>query len=158
MKWHDLFYIENNVLYNKVDRGGGAIAGRKSGGVYGNGYIYVSIGNKAYLAHRIIYEMRHGEIPQGMQVDHIDHNRTNNADSNHRLVSHKQNGRNIKKKITNSSGFTGVCWDNRRCKWLAYIMISGKHKHLGYFNNIEDAVCARKEAEIKFGFHNNHGK
>lgn len=157
MNWHDLFYIENDVLYNKVDRGC-ARAGGVAGGMYGNGYIYVSVGNKSHLVHRIIYEMRHGKIPDGMQVDHIDHNKTNNADSNHRLVTHKQNGRNLPKKSNNTSGVTGVCWDKRREKWLAYINIDGKHKHLGYFSSIDRAIEARKTAEIESGFHNNHGK
>lgn len=41
----------------------------------------------------------------------------------------------------------GVCWSKANKKWKAYIKIDGKQKHLGYFDNKEDAIKARKEAE-----------
>ena len=41
----------------------------------------------------------------------------------------------------------GVCWSKPNNKWKAYIKIDGKQKHLGYFDNKEDAIAARKEAE-----------
>lgn len=46
-----------------------------------------------------------------------------------------------------SKDIPGVCWSNASNKWRAYINIDGKQKHLGYFDDIEDAIKARKEAE-----------
>lgn len=46
-----------------------------------------------------------------------------------------------------SKDIPGVCWSNANNKWKAYINIDGKQKHLGYFDDIEDAIKARKEAE-----------
>ena len=46
-----------------------------------------------------------------------------------------------------SKDIPGVCWSNTSNKWRAYINIDGKQKHLGYFDDIEDAIKARKEAE-----------
>lgn len=45
------------------------------------------------------------------------------------------------KKSSNSSGYIGVLWDKKREKWRAQIneFNTGKHVHLGYFVNIEDA-------------------
>ena len=44
----------------------------------------------------------------------------------------------------------GVSWDKRSNKWLAYISIFGKRRHIGYYKNIEDAIkedgVAYKEA------------
>jgi len=37
-------------------------------------------------------------------------------------------------------------------------MVDGKTIHLGRFDKFEDAVAARKAADIKYGFHPNHGK
>ena len=48
---------------------------------------------------------------------------------------------------TNKSGVTGVFWDNRSGKWKAKITFQKKSRHLGYFDNFEDAVKARQRAE-----------
>ena len=46
-----------------------------------------------------------------------------------------------------SKNIPGVCWSSTANKWRAYISLEGKQKHLGYFDNIEDAIKARKDAE-----------
>lgn len=55
----------------------------------------------------------------------------------------------MKTPKSNTSGRKGVCFDRRRQKWLAFITIQKKHKHLGYFSKFEDAVNAREEAEAE---------
>lgn len=50
----------------------------------------------------------------------------------------------------NKSGHKGVMWMESRRKWKAYIGFRGKNISLGYFDSIEDAVMARKEAEEKY--------
>jgi hypothetical protein len=50
----------------------------------------------------------------------------------------------------NSSGYTGVVWDKDRNKWASAINVHRKTIHLGRFANKEDAIKARKEAEIKY--------
>jgi hypothetical protein len=49
-------------------------------------------------------------------------------------------------KLTNTSGYIGVCWNKRDNKWVAGIGIDGKRKHIGYFNDPEDASEAYKKA------------
>lgn len=158
MNWSELFYIEDNKLFNKISRGN-ALAGMEAGCLHKNsGYIVVRVNRKLLKAHRIIYEMRHGEIPDGMEVDHIDHNRANNDDSNHRLVSHRENTQNSSRRHNNSSGCTGVYWYKSRNKWWAFIGTGKERKSLGYYSDWLDAVCARKRAEFELGYHENHGK
>lgn len=41
---------------------------------------------------------------------------------------------------------------------MAGICIDGKTICLGSFSEIEDAAAARKKADIKYGFHKNHGR
>ena len=53
--------------------------------------------------------------------------------------------------LTNTSGVTGVNWLKKNQKWRAYITVGDKQIHLGSFENKEDAIKARKEAEIKYG-------
>ena len=50
----------------------------------------------------------------------------------------------------NKSGHKGVSWVESRKKWLAYIGFKGKQINLGYFENKNDAIKARLEAEEKY--------
>lgn len=49
----------------------------------------------------------------------------------------------------NKSGHKGVWYDPTRGRYVAYITLRYKRIHLGYFNGIDDAVKARKDAEEK---------
>lgn len=51
---------------------------------------------------------------------------------------------------SNTSGITGVFFDKSKQKWRAYITFKNKKYNLGVFENKEDAIQARKEAEEKF--------
>lgn len=62
---------------------------------------------------------------------------------------------NRKKQTNNTSGCIGVYWNGRRKKWSAEIRIEGQKKYLGSFDNLEDAIKARKEAETQVLAENN---
>ena len=46
----------------------------------------------------------------------------------------------------NKSGVVGVNWDKSRGKWQASIRFKGYKYNLGRFDDIQDAIDARKEA------------
>lgn len=50
----------------------------------------------------------------------------------------------------NKSGHKGVMWMESRKKWKAYIGFKGKNISLGYFDDIDDAIAARKAGEEKY--------
>lgn len=52
-----------------------------------HGYVDVRIGNKSKKEHRLVWERAYGPIPDGMEIHHIDLNRSNNALSNLQLVT-----------------------------------------------------------------------
>ncbi|MBD5153776.1 MAG: hypothetical protein HDT15_01540 [Oscillibacter sp.] len=86
----------------------------------------------------------------GLVRDHIDGNRLNNTRANIRFVTQQKNNLNHKVGKLNKSGYTGVYWRRDKKKWKAEITIGGKHIHLGYFQNLRDAIAAREAAEIKY--------
>ncbi len=55
-------------------------------------------------------------------------------------------------RCDNKSGCIGVYYDKALSKWKAEIIRKGKYFGLGYFVSKEDAISARKEAEVSFGF------
>lgn len=61
-------------------------------------------------------------------------------------------------KKNNTSGYPGVYYASNVKKWVAQIKIDGKQIRLANFELKEDAIQCRKEAEIKYDFHENHGK
>ena len=87
--------------------------------------------------------------PEGMVVDHINHNRLDNRRENLRICSPQENSMNAGKRH-NSSGIMGVSWDKENNKWKAQIRINGRNKNLGRFNTIEEAAEARRQAEIEY--------
>ena len=118
------------------------------------GYFQGRIIDTTYLKHRVIWFWMTGNWPKE-QINHINHDRLDNRWYNLREISNQGNCRNQSLRKTNKSGCIGIYFDKKYQKWKATI---GKNIHLGYFNLLEDAVNARKEAEVKYGFHFNHGK
>ena len=121
-----------------------------------HGYYTGAILGKLYLAHRIIWLLCHNEWPHYL-IDHIDGNRLNNSIGNLRVVSYEESSRNVGKRSDNTSGVTGVNRTQSN-KWFSRIVHEGKKIHLGTFESFEEAVLKRKEAEVKYGYHKNHGR
>ncbi len=91
-----------------------------------------------------------GDPPEGYVWDHIDRDAHNNVRSNLRLMTKADNMKNKNRYRTNVSGQAGVCWIEREQRWIATIGVEGKKKFLGYFDNKDDAILKRKEAEKQF--------
>ena len=121
-----------------------------------SGYLCGSIDNQCFRSHRIAWVLHYGEWPTG-QIDHINGVRDDNRISNLRAVSNQENQKNKAMVSNNTSGVTGVSWFKVRRKWKAHIKVDGRYLHLGYFDFIEEAAAARKEAATKYGFTERHG-
>jgi len=123
--------------------------------IWGMKYFKISVKNRQYMAHRICWLLHHGKWPSAL-IDHEDGDGRNNRISNLNEVDGQKNNMNMKKR-SSLSGHTGVRWHKQGKKWNARIHFNGKEIGLGLFGNIDDAIAARKEAEVKYGFHPNHG-
>ncbi len=121
---------------------------------HNEGYLQLTIGSKEYLAHRVIWFIKTGQWPD--QIDHQDHNRSNNVWTNLSDVVHQKNQMNMSLKSNNSSGVNGVriLPSQRYC---AFIMVQGKQISLGTYDTLDEAKSARQSADIEYGFHINHG-
>lgn len=121
----------------------------------GKKYGHISIFNRLYLKHRIIWIYVTGETPN--QIDHIDGNGLNNKLENLRDVTQSGNQRNKRMGKNNTSGVVGVNWVSDMRKWRATIRNDGRLCVIGYFEDIKDACLVRKKAEKERGYHENHG-
>ena len=116
-----------------------------------DGYWYINYGGTQYMAHRLIWKYMTGEEPN--EIDHINRDRSDNSWDNLRSVTHKQNSRNQKKRVTNTSGFNGVSFDKNRNVWIAETWVE-KKIIIGAYDTPEEAAKAREEFLQEF--HPNH--
>jgi hypothetical protein len=95
------------------------------------GYAQVSVLGAMRKYHRICWLLAHGSIDDGLSIDHIDGNRTDNRLCNLRLGTSRENQQNL--RCHRNGNLVGATWSKRNEKWQAKIQINGKDKHLGYF-------------------------
>lgn len=111
-----------------------------------DGYLIGCLDNKRPIRlHRYIMD-----CPDNLVVDHINHDITDNRKNNLRVVTVSQNQMNRRKTNRNTSGIVGVCWNKEYNKWISKITVGSQKIHLGSFDNFDDAVKARKDAEEKY--------
>lgn len=162
MNWAELFNYDSETgnLIWKIRPSQNVRVGAIVGSVHHTGYRIVRFSRKNYLAHRIVWDLNNPDdkLQPGDEIDHIDHDKLNNRLSSLRKVSAVENSRNKPLATRNTSGTSGVYWYSQYGKWRAQIVVKGRLVFLGYFADKEDAILARRAAEIKYGFHKNHGK
>lgn len=112
-----------------------------------NGYISVRENKTNIGLHRILMKAKSSDI-----VDHINGIRSDNRKCNLRILDNSKNGINRSRHKNNHSGHRGVFWNDKipTPKWMAYITVNWKRKHLGFFERYEDAVLARLKAEKRY--------
>lgn len=128
--WKELKYKHNEVA-----------------GIERDGYITISIKGKNYLAHRLAWFYSYGMWPTTL-IDHRNTIVTDNRLNNLRESTKSQNGMNRGVQINNILGVKGVSPSGN--KYVARIGINRVTHYLGTFDTIEEAIHARREAEIEY--------
>ena len=133
-------------------------AGKRAGSSNSDGYEVIRVGGNQFRTNRLVWELLHGPIPDGMQIDHVNGDRRDNRAANLRAVTITENNRNMRLSHRNTSGLHGVVFLHRYNRFQAHIVVDRKHIYLGYHKTLIDASAARKSAEFRHGFHPNHGR
>jgi hypothetical protein len=87
---------------------------------------------------------------KGKHYDHKDRNPLNNRKSNLRKATMAQNSQNSSIRSSNSSNVIGVNFEADRNKWRAQLRKEGERKLDMRFENKEDAIKARLQAEAEY--------
>lgn len=118
---------------------------------YRQGYIFGAL----FSAARVVFALSNGRWPSH-HIDHINGIKDDDRPVNLRDVPRQENMRNRAVSSNSATGTHGVSM--HLGKYDAYITDGGKKKHVGRFDELADAIAARKCAEEKFGYHQNHGR
>lgn len=140
-----LNYDPDSGIFTWADRRYGVRQNLVAGTLKPSGYVRIGIDGRMYSAHRLAFLYMTGEFPCG-DVDHINHDRSDNRWGNLRVASRAQNLGNASLSKRNKSGFKGVSWNKQSRKWQAHICVGGRSKFLGLFIDIEKAAAAYASA------------
>lgn len=157
-------YYEDGGLYWRYARKGGK-AGDRAGcesvvpraNTKPIRYRKIGLSHVVWNEHRIIWIYHYGAIPKKMQIDHINGDGLDNHIENLRLATIAENNRNKPLTSRNKTGFAGVEKHSTCNRWVVRISMNGKRHYVGLYKTKEQAIAARKAAEVKYGFHPNHG-
>ncbi len=108
--------------------------GKRAGCKCSNGYSRISLDSKLYMSHRLIWVYLNDAIPEGLEIDHIDGDKSNNHIENLRLATRTQNRWNRKEK-----GYRFK--DNH---WEVTVGHLGKYIYVGFFKTEAEAEQAYK--------------
>ena len=139
--------VETGFLKNKKSK--------KPAKPVSSGYCRVQIDKKIYPVHRIIWALANNELPDpSYQIDHINGIRSDNRISNLRLVTPSGNNRNSIAQKSPRNGYPGLYFRKDRNMWRVSINIGGKKMWLGSFKEKDEAIQARRNAELEYDFYN----
>lgn len=112
--------------------------GAEAGSSRGHSYIRIHVAGFLYYGHRLAWLYMTGRWP-APGVDHRDGNGMNNRWSNLRECDQERNLQNLRASRGPTSKFLGVCWHAGAGKWRATIRAAGETRHLGLFEDEQDA-------------------
>ena len=140
-----LFEYRDGNLYWKIKPNKPTPVGSRAGFIKPEGYGVITIQNKKYRTHALIYMMHHDKYPE--ILDHIDGNPRNNLISNLRECTVRENNRNTKLRKDNKSGFKGVSWHTSTKSWRVQVSTED-NKINKHFRTKEEAIeCSVKLRE-----------
>lgn len=98
----ELFEYKDGNLYWRKSYRGSVKAGDLAGTTKRDGkhYFTVTVSQKKFSVHRIVWIMLNGDIPNGLEIDHINRDKYDNRIENLRLFTKSQNSLNKPSKIS----------------------------------------------------------
>lgn len=94
---------------------------------------------RVLLMHREILGLRRGD---GLYGDHINGRKLDNRRTNLRVLTPAQSAQNVSSTTGSTSRYRNVDWWESRQKWRVRGYAEGRHHHIGYFDDEDEAGAA----------------
>lgn len=140
-----LFWKERSLSFFKDEisqkKWNTRFAGKPAGSLSENGYLKITLDQRPYLAHRIVWKIKTGEEPD--YIDHCDLDRSNNRFKNLRIVNQAQNRLNMDRNKRSISGLKNVSFrpENSINPWCVMVSRDGINHYGGSFPTKEKAFA-----------------
>jgi len=105
-------------------------------------YLQIKVNGRIQRFHKLITS-----CPEGMVVDHINRDPTDNRSCNLRVATKQKN---VMNRANITGNYKGVSWSKSAKKWRATARLKGKSKHLGYFIKEKEAAKAYNDHVLEY--------
>lgn len=139
-------YKDGELIWIKPSKQKPQLLGQVAGYTKQTGYKELCIDGTQIMVHRVVYIWHFGEF-EGF-LDHKNGDIQDNHIENLRVATRAQNNANVGVR-KNKSGVRNVYWRKDLQKWHVSVRKNKKNHHVGYFQTMEEASNAAKEASIK---------
>lgn len=157
MDQEQMMRSEQDRFWSKVEKSdNGCLVWTAADNGHGYGVLRVWRDDKWTVcgAHRLAWEYAHGPRPQGMELDHICHNRACVNVEHLRSVTVKQNQENRAANAGSTSAIRGVHWNARNKNWHVKVHHNGQYFWGGAHQTLESATGAAVSLRNKLYTHN----
>lgn len=108
-------------------------------------YMRVTLGDKTFLVHILVYKVFHGEIPEGLEVNHINKHKSDNRAVNLNLMTHDENtGYSLNKPV--------LCYDKNRNFVQDFISVKEASEFFGKKSSSNIVHCLKGRSKTAYGF------
>jgi hypothetical protein len=143
-------YDKTKGLFMYLKPSNSATKGWWEGTVSAQGYCRLHFGGRGIQAHNVAWMLTYGKITEGLEVDHIDGDRTNNKISNLRLATRSQNLYNRPNLRGDTSIGKGVSIHRKTGLWRVRLNVNKEQMNFGYYRDLELAELVAQEAISKY--------
>ncbi|WP_102789484.1 HNH endonuclease signature motif containing protein [Stenotrophomonas bentonitica] len=143
----DHFAYEGGHLVWKKSPARRVKVGDRAGCQKSDGYTLVKIGGIQYRAHRLIFLLCEGWLPD--RIDHRNGNRSDNRVENLRACTSEENARNRRVNKTSRTQLKGVRWNSKKRRYMSRICKDGVVHDLGLFVTADAAARAYDQAAVE---------
>lgn len=106
-----------------------------------NKYIAIYYDGRNLCIHRLIYILMYGDIPDDMDIDHVNRDYHDNRVENLRVCTRSLNSCNAKPRPNSITGVRGV-YKRKGKNGMFAVTVCGKY--IGQWHTIDEAIIARE--------------
>lgn len=157
MNWHEHYEYGSGKIYRRYSNNKYK-EGAEVGWVDSRGYVRTKLNAKMTFAHRVIWEMHNGPVPNGVEIDHINGIKHDNRIENLRCVDRWINCKNAAMRTDNKTGVTGVSYNKGKNRFIVQLQKDGVRESKSFLEFNEAKEYAESFYAANPEFTERHGK